>query len=133
MTTFEPPTLIHRLRALRPELCTRAQQVYDDWEQYAEGWDPDRGHGGICQMIGEAFAEILSTAGIDCADGSQAGDDHYFLLVHDGTTAYRLDVPAYHYETGSGCRVKRPGVIFDSEMIVIEPCELEHALAACQD
>ena len=49
---------------LIPAILNDVQQVYDSWNQDADGYDDELGTGGICQDIADAICFILSVHGI---------------------------------------------------------------------
>jgi len=98
------PSLLQQLEQLRPELAAAAQAVIDDWIQDEEGFDPDLGAGGVCDQVSEAMSSVITSAidGVGILDGGHDGDDHAWLIVHDGSEAAGVDIPPSVYETGGG-------------------------------
>lgn len=109
-----------RLEALRADMAAAAQAVYDGWEQDADGIDEfGYGGGGICDTIAERLAEVIGDAG-QCLPGGWDGDDHAWLLVTDGVSAFKVDIPPHVYETGGGMNwTKLPDVTIDPGDVVI--------------
>jgi len=123
-TTQEPrPSQLGKMiQALRPQLAAAAQSVYDEWEQDADGLDFELGSGGICDRISEAMASVIvgSIPDVQIADGGAEGDDHAWLIVHDGRQGYHVDIPAHIYEHGGGYSwTKRPDVKFSPNDVEI--------------
>jgi hypothetical protein len=116
--------LIEHLNHLRPAMVEAAQEVYDSWEQNAEGLDELRGSGGICDEIADEIGAVLNLAGITATNGGQPGDDHAFLIAYDTKYAFVVDIPYSVYETGGGYNwKKKPGIIFKESDILIYMCE----------
>lgn len=116
------PNLGQMIQALRPQLAAAAQAVYDGWEQDADGLDFEVGSGGICDRISEAMASVIVGAipDVQIADGGAEGDDHAWLIVHDGQRGYHVDIPAHIYEHGGGYSwTKRPEVRFTPDDVEI--------------
>lgn len=120
--------LIDRLMALRGELATVAQKVYDEWDASdPEFGDPEVGFGGICQNIAEALADAMQQHGFDIRIfDAQMGEQHVWTGVRHGDEAYHVDIPPGTYETGGGYNWKKiPGVTFTPDDIVIDPADLD--------
>ncbi len=103
-------------------MAQAAQEVYDSWDQDEDGFDPDPGHGGICDEISCALAGVITNGveDIEVHEGSQEGDDHSFLIVMNSEEAYSVDIPPRVYETGGGYSWKKINdVSFSPEDIVI--------------
>lgn len=110
------------LKTLRPQIAAAAQRVYNDWAQDEEGFDEELGEGGICHLIADEVAGLLSQEGFDAATVSaQVGDQHVWVVVKTDSGVYLVDIPPSVYETGGGYRWrKRPGVEFAVDDVVIE-------------
>lgn len=114
--------LLTRLKALRVDIASAAQAVYDQWEQDEDGVDEEFGGGGICDEISREIGSILAGAGISFIEGGQDGDDHAFLYAFDNLEAYEVDIPPQIYERGSGYSwTKVTGVLFDKDDVQITP------------
>jgi len=104
--------LIHKLRALRPEIAQRAQIVYDNWVE-------DEG-GGICDEIADAISSVLAHEGIETTEGGHDGDDHAFVIAYDEVSSFAVDVPPQTYEIGGGYSwTKIPDVVFSPNDVII--------------
>ena len=116
-----------KLESLRYDMATKAQEIYDDWEQDSEGVSFEYGAGGICDEINRAISDIISSnLEIDhLTEGGQDGDDHSWSIVSFGEETYGVDIPHQIYESGGGYRwSKIPDVVFSPEMIEIFPMDL---------
>jgi hypothetical protein len=112
-----------QLLALRPQLAAAAQTVVDVWEQNEEGEDDELGTGGLCDRVADAMRGVLDGLGDDVSvtDGGQDGSDHNYLVVHNTTEAYEVDVPPGVYETGGGYSWhKIEGATIEPEDVVVE-------------
>lgn len=117
-----PVDLGRALESLRPQIAAAAQAVYDEWEQDADGLDPELGSGGICDRISDAMSEVVGNAipNVQIAEGGAEGDDHAWIIVHDGRAGYAVDIPAHTYEAGGGYSwTKVPDVRFTPDDISI--------------
>jgi hypothetical protein len=118
-----------QLMALRPQLATAAQQVYNNWTQDETGYDEDLGEGGICQDIADAMAGIIGQnipdAEVQIAE-AQVGEQHVWCIVYRNYgnpqlfEGYHVDIPPRTYETGGGYRWKKlPDIMFDANDVYI--------------
>ena len=96
------PIKMDDLRALRGEIAAAANAVLDEWQQDDDGMDPTFGAGGACDQVATAVAGVLAEHGYDTYGGGQDGDDHAWVVVHDGRIAVSVDIPPSVYETGGG-------------------------------
>jgi hypothetical protein len=96
--------LYQQLLGLRQRMAFAAQQVYNSWQQDAEGFDDEFGSGGICDEISRAIADVVvsSIQNAETAEGGQEGDDHSWLIVYNQQEAYGVDIPCHIYERGGG-------------------------------
>lgn len=112
---------------LKDRIVEAAQWVVDSWEQDEEGYDEEFGAGGACDAIANEISDILTEAGLTVVEGGQEGDDHAFVVAHNGDTAYIVDIPPSVYETGGGYSwTKREGVTIEPEDIVVEEVDIAH-------
>lgn len=120
----KPKGLYHKLVSLRPHMAKAAQEVYDQWDADSdpEYGDPDLGFGGICQDIACAIGGVLANHGINTKElDAQTGDQHVWVMAHDGKEAYHVDIHPHHYEAGAGYSWKKiPGVQFTPDHISID-------------
>jgi hypothetical protein len=118
--------LIARLNALRPVIADAAQKVVDEWQLDEEGLDPELGAGGICDRVADAIIETLYAhlEGIEAAPGAPEGEDHQWVVVGDGQSAFVVDIPPGVYETGGGYAWKKiEGAEIGPQDVVIEPID----------
>lgn len=96
--------LYQQLLRLRPKMAQAAQEVYNAWEQDADGVDEELGGGGICDQISEAISSVIvsSIRGANVTEGGQDGDDHAWTIVYNQTEAYGVDIACHIYERGGG-------------------------------
>jgi hypothetical protein len=66
--------LLQSLLALRPQMAQAAQDVYNSWEQDADGLDVDVGGGGICDEISQAMSSVIvsNIPGVDITEGGMS-------------------------------------------------------------
>lgn len=100
---------IKKIEQLRLQLAKVAQQVYDKWEQNADGFDEELGYGGICQDIADAMANVLAHEGFDLTivDSQGVGEQHVWIVVKTDEGVFSVDIPPYVYETGGGFNWKK--------------------------
>ncbi len=88
------------LAPLLDRCAAAAQQVYDQWEQDAEGNDVEYGSGGICDGIAEAMVDVLSTAGLEAGTVHYEQDNHTVAVAEIHGRFYEVDIPLGLYERG---------------------------------
>jgi len=116
--------LLSQLISLRGHMALEAQKIYDEWQPNKDGFDEVTGYGGICDEISNALSEVIASSieDINIEEGGQDGDDHAYLVVHDSSSGYVVDIPYYLYERGGGYNWKKiPEVSFKETDIVITP------------
>lgn len=123
-------SLKQALMLCRPNIARKAQEIYDSWEQDAEGVNEELGTGGICDEIAEAISDLVANVafevGGDVTEGGQAGDDHAWVIAYTPTEVYGVDIPHSVYETGGGYSWKKiPGVTFTAEDVQIFPLDID--------
>lgn len=102
------------------KLVAVAQRQYDAWEQNDEGYDEEMGYGGICHLIADDLAGILSEHGIDCSTVSSSWEQHVYLVGKFKEGVYMIDIPYHVYESGGGFTwKKKKDVKFDDSHVVI--------------
>ena len=108
-TTSRVPSLLQKLKQLRPLLAQAAQAVIDEWVQDDEGLDGDLGAGGACDVVSQAMSAVIGSfiPDADVVDGGHDGDDHMWLIVVSGSEAVGVDIPPGVYETGGGYSWKK--------------------------
>lgn len=120
--------LQEKLKLLRQQFANAAQQEYDAWQQDEDGMDFELGTGGICDRIAEEIGSVIgeSIEGVQILDGGEPGDDHAYIVVTDGNSAWAVDIPYSIYETGGGYNwTKIEGVTFQPDDVVIEPISVD--------
>lgn len=87
--------LTKQLELLKPLLAKVAQDVFERWVEWPCG---------CCDAIAQDMAVLIfnELPHVEILDGGQEGDDHAWLIVHDGMTACGVDIPHYYYERGGG-------------------------------
>ena len=115
-------SLVRELFAVRDQIATAAQRVYDEWDQSEEGFDEDFG-GGICDEVQRAMAGVIAS-NIECEldDGGWEGDDHANLIISRDNEKYIVDIPAQVYEAGGGMNWRKlPDVVIAADDVIIAP------------
>ena len=103
------------------KIASVAQKQYDQWEQNEEGYDEELGTGGICHLIADDVADILTDNGIEAASVCSNYEQHVYLICKFKEGVFRIDIPYSVYETGGGYNWKKlPDVKFDSSHIEID-------------
>jgi hypothetical protein len=115
------------LMALRNELASAAQAVYDEWDQDAEGHDEEYGGGGICHEVADAMVEVLGRHGIESQSVSQSiGEVHVYVVAKVKDGVYTVDILPGTYEKGSAYTwSKIPGVKFDANDVDISQIDAD--------
>lgn len=102
------------------KIAAAAQEVYDAWEQDADGVDEEFGVGGICDVVADAVAGVLSQAGIEASTRHYFNDNHTVVIAQLPSGIYEVDIPLHLYERGSWYRyTKIPGVKFTPEHVTV--------------
>ena len=102
-----------KLNAFRPQLAALAQKVYDEWDASDEEYgDSEVGFGGICHLIADAWAELLSGQGYNTTTWCHSDEVHVSLMVWEdpqegATEVVDVDLNPYTYETGGGYSWKK--------------------------
>lgn len=110
--------LYKQLVALKPNMASVAQKVYDEWVP-----DDEFDTGGICDIIANEISGVIASniSDISIEEYGQEGDDHAALIVSFDDERYVVDIPAYVYETGGGYNWKKiPNVTISANDVVIE-------------
>lgn len=109
----------------RKDIAAAAQKIVDDWQQDEEGYDEQFGGGGACDAIANEISGILGNKGFTTIDGGQDGDDHAFVIAHNGKQAFIVDIPPSVYETGGGYSwTKRGDAKITPEDVVVEALDI---------
>jgi hypothetical protein len=117
--------LLQQLMALRPQMAQAAQQIYNSWTVDDDGLDGDVGEGGICDEITNALGNVVSALDVEMLEGGQDGDDHSWLIVHNGREAYGIDIPCQVYERGGGYSWQKiPNVTITPQHVQIFPLNI---------
>jgi len=102
------------LRSLVPEFLRVAQEVYDAWELDDEGYDWQVGGGGICHLIADEIAGVVSQVARTCSTVSATDEVHVYTVAALDSGVWLIDIRPYVYETGGGYSWKKiPGVSFE--------------------
>ena len=101
-------------------IAMAAQKQYDQWAQNEEGYDEELGSGGICHLIADDLAGILSDHGIECSTVCSSYEQHVYLVCKFREGVYMIDIPYHIYESGGGFTwKKKKDVKFDTSHVVI--------------
>ena len=114
-------TIPPELQRLVPEFLRVAQEVYDAWELDEDGYDWQVGGGGICHLIADEIAGVVSQVARTCTTVSATDEVHvYTVAALDQTLnpndsgVWLIDIRPYVYETGGGYSWKKiPDVSFE--------------------
>lgn len=109
------------IKRLIPSLLKAAQTEYDAWEQDAEGYDEELGEGGICHLIADAHASVLTDERIDCTTVSSTHEVHVYTVAVLPSGVWLVDIRPHVYERGGGYSWKKlPNVRFRASDLTIE-------------
>jgi hypothetical protein len=102
------------LQRLVPEFLRVAQEVYDAWELDDEGYDWQVGSGGICHLIADEIAGVVSTVAKTCSTVSATHEVHVYTVAALDSGVWLIDIRPWVYETGGGYSWKKiPEVNFE--------------------
>lgn len=122
-------SLLSKLNSLKSEIAKVAQVDYDNWDEE----DRDTyGGGGICHIIADSVAGVLSKHGISAHSHSLDYKQHVVTIAYDEgeKTAYMVDIPEGIYENGGGFSwTKIPGVEFDEHSVYIDRIDYDDWIA----
>lgn len=116
-----------QLHALKPHIAAAAQKEYDEWQQDEHGHDEEVGCGGICDRISGHIHDIVNqhVPSAHTREGGQDGDDHSWVIAHNGHEAHSIDIPPHVYETGSGYKwKKKPNVKIRPEHVQMDKLDI---------
>jgi hypothetical protein len=103
-----------------PYICAAAQKVYDDWDQS----DPDNDElngGGVCHLIADKIADILSSAGIRVTTQQSMNEQHVYCVCQFRDGVFEIDIPHQLYERGGGFTwYKLPNIVFTPADVQVE-------------
>jgi len=120
--------LVAKLNAFRPQLAAIAQKQYVEWDASGEYGDSIVGFGGICHLIADGWADLLSGHGYNVTTWSHSDEVHVSLMVWEDTQEERdvdeefaqevevvdVDLNPHIYEKGGGYNwAKIPNVTID--------------------
>ncbi len=106
--------------SIKKKLAQAAQKIYDGWKQDAEGYNEELGRGGICHIIADDMAGVLSNIGIECSPVCSNYEQHVYLVAKFREGVFMIDIPYYVYERGGGFTWKKlPDVVFDESHVDI--------------
>ena len=121
------------LRSLIPQFTAAAQKIYNEWDQSGEYGDPERGFGGICDLIADAIVSILHHAGFEAETiDASIGEQHTWVVCKTPDGVYKIDIPPCVYETGAAYTWKKiPEVEFgachiDIDLLSADPEDDQH-------
>lgn len=124
--------LLSRINSLKPLFVKAAQEKYDSWDQDESGYDEEVGYGGICHLIAEDIADIITDhiPKVLCSTISDNYEQHVYVAVaiktDDEWECYMIDIHHGYYETGGGFHwTKLPDVEFEESMVSIYPVNVE--------
>lgn len=104
---------------LIPQIVEKAQAVYDRWDQ-SDPDNDDLNGGGICHLIADEIASILSEASIPCATVSATDVQHVYVVAQCSDGVFEVDIPYRLYERGSMFTwTKIEGVHFEPRDVVV--------------
>lgn len=117
----QPLKSVKEIESLRPTMISKAQDIYDNWEQDDQGHDEEYGGGGICHNIADEIASVLNDHGIDAGTVSaQSGTQHVYTIGKFQEGVYEIDIHPSTYEIGAAYTWKKiPNVKFENKDIVI--------------
>jgi hypothetical protein len=108
------------IKNLRLQLAHAAQLQYNKWQQDAEGYDDELGHGGICHLIADDMASVLYQHKIPCTTVSDMMEVHVYVVAQCRDGVFEVNIPYRIYETGGGYTWKKiAGVKFDADDVQI--------------
>jgi hypothetical protein len=127
---IERHDLESRLNSLKSEFAQAAQKVYDDWTPDASpDGDWEVGHGGICNLVADALADVVwkHLPDVECTTASY-GDNHTACFVwlgdkgEEDAEMFAVDIPYHYYEISHGWYdwEKIPGVSFSPSDVQID-------------
>ncbi|MFZ2152057.1 MAG: hypothetical protein WAV09_03055 [Minisyncoccia bacterium] len=106
----------------KTQAAREAQEIYDAWEQDADGMDDEYGGGGICDNIAGALADALTAAGIDAFTFHYENENHTVAIAMIAGGTVEVDIPLQLYERGSYYSyTKVKGFKFGPEHIFLTP------------
>jgi hypothetical protein len=109
------------IQAVMPDLVRVAQREYDDWQQDAEGYDEEVGSGGICHLIADKMAGVLSDKNVMCTTVSSSHEVHVYVVVQLPSGVWNVDIRPHVYERGGGYTWKKiPDVSFEEADIDVD-------------
>lgn len=111
------------IEKLFPEFASKAQEVYDAWEQDEHGYDEELGAGGICHIIADKIVEVLNGHfdDIRATTRSLTSEQHVDVLIALQDGVFELDIPYRQYEFGGGFHwTKISNVSFTENFVSLE-------------
>ncbi len=105
------------IAAAIPALVKVAQEQYDSWHQ---GDDDELNGGGICHLIADAMAAVLSARDIACTTVSSYHEVHVYVVAQLPSGVWQVDIRPGVYERGGGYTwTKIPDVTFEAADIEV--------------
>lgn len=113
---------IKQVHAIRSQLASAAQRVYDAWEVDPSGEvDDEYAGGGICHDIADGLLSVLNHHNIEAHSVSSSHEVHVYVVGAFKEGVFKIDVPYSIYETGGGYSWKKiEDVTFDANDIDID-------------
>jgi hypothetical protein len=106
----------------KTKAAAAAQEVYDSWQQDADGDDEVYGGGGICDDVAVAVAEVLIEQNVEAFTHHYEQDNHTVVIAKMNEQTVEVDIPMHLYERGSWYSYRKvPGVTFGPEHITVVP------------
>ena len=87
------------ISSVKPKIILVAQKIYDLWIQNE---NDELNGGGICHLIADKIADILSDIGIPSVTVSSNYEQHVYTVSQCSNGIFEIDIPYSIYEVGGG-------------------------------